>query len=627
MLLPIKKYVSAMPLISETYVGSFYPFTKLSKRRLNYFIRLGEVKKYKTDEIIYNEGDPSDYFYLLLKGRVLALSFYKGESVPIELIKKGTSFGIISLFTGERHSVTTRAIEDSLVLQIEKDTFKKFLEKNPLLAIDFSEILSRRVKKRVNAPKRIFSSRTICFLHRTAGEESFEYLRYLVESIVRETGKKVIVVEWDNEGSSFINKYISREVTTLSLEGIYSDEDIEKYFVIDSGVYYLLCRVKDENYSRIHSLNNFLAENFHFIFYFLQKHQWDIVKLIYPSFSELQFFVGMGDEAVFSSWVKDVVSFSHQRSLKEKIKVVAGRGVNVRKGMFAGYPVEINLSYEKEDSLRRIRYLSRRLGEVAVGLALGSGGAYGFAHLGVLKALNSYGVEIDMVCGSSIGAVVAALWAVDTPLDEIKEHIRYFGRKIREISIVRLSIPRRGVVKSRHLEGIIRDILGDKRFSDTKRTLGVVAFSFRTRSIKVFREGYLYKAVAASCAMPGVFEPVTVKGEPYLDGGVLSPVPADVLLREGIKKIIAVNVTPSREDVLKSLQKRRIFNIFDFVFGSIETMQRRIMQEALEAADIVIHPDMAGYNWAAFDHFSELMRKGEEATLRKIDEIKELVSR
>ena len=130
-------------------------------------------------------------------------------------------------------------------------------------------------------------------------------------------------------------------------------------------------------------------------------------------------------------------------------------------------------------------------------------------------------IAIDIICGSSIGALVAALWAAGFDSEKIEKKAVEFGKKISSFSIMGFSFPFKGVMKAKRLEGICRGIFGDLTFHDLKHTLKIVAFDFLKRKTVVLQEGFLYKAVAASCAFPGIFEPVNFKKDILLDGGIL----------------------------------------------------------------------------------------------------------
>ena len=148
---------------------------------------------------------------------------------------------------------------------------------------------------------------------------------------------------------------------------------------------------------------------------------------------------------------------------------------------------------------------------------------------------------------------------------------------------------------------------------------------FRRRQSVILDKGLIYKAVAASCAFPGIFEPVGSTKKLLLDGGVLNPLPTKILLDAKAHKIIASNISLSQEEALRHYAARKL-HIFDFIFGSIETMQQQFVQQAIKIADVVIHPHLEGLGWLEFDKIEELIERGETAARNKLAEIKRLVN-
>jgi len=293
----------------------------------------------------------------------------------------------------------------------------------------------------------------------------------------------------------------------------------------------------------------------------------------------------------------------------------------INHSVYATLPLASQESYSK--TLRRI---SREIGEVTLGIALGSGAAYGFSHIGVLKVLEENNIDIDIICGSSMGAVIAALWAIGFSVDKIEEISNEFGKKIGKFSILGFTFPLKGIMRARRLEGIFKSVFKNLTFYDLKHTLKIVAFDFLKRKPVVLNKGFLYKAVAASCAFPGIFEPINLKKSILLDGGILSPLPTKILLEHDADKIIASNISLSSEQSRREYRKRNSFHIFDFIFGSIETMQQMFIEEAIKIADVVVHTNLEGLGWMEFEKISAFVRRGEIAAQKKIEEIKNLVS-
>jgi len=606
---------------AKIILGNSQPFTQLSPKQLDKLIEICQIKEYKNGQAVYQQGCPPDFFYFLLKGRITISTKNREDKdqQKIEIIKRGVCFGIISLLTGDNHSVTATSIEDSFVLEVEKESFNQYLNKIPHLSLDFSRILSQRVKVRTR-PKKIFQSKKIGVIARDSDQKN-NYIVDLAKEIKKQTKKKVICISHSNGISS------EKKVLTSSS---FREEDVLDYIVY-KDIDYLYVEDIQDNFI---SLLNFLSEGYHFILYEIPE------KLTDKDFSE---FIG-------SAYQLHLLVFQKQKELnkikvfirrlklrrsfeEEKIKIVLAENAKDKnlsfnqKHKLFNYPVYATLPLDDSVNYSRLlRRIARQVGEVTVGIALGSGAAYGFSHIGVLKVLEENGVEIDMACGSSMGAVISALWAVGFSLDKIEDICLQVGKKISSFSILGFSFPFKGIIRAKNLENILKSIFGNLTFYDLKHTLKIISFDFLRRKTKIIEEGLIYKAVAASCAFPGIFEPVEVKKDIFLDGGILNPLPAKILLNYGASKIIASNISLSHEQALREYRKRDRFHIFDFVFGSVEVMQQKFVQEALDICDIVIHTNLEGLGWMEFDKISEFIKRGETAASSKINEIKEVLA-
>ncbi len=597
----------------KVIIANIIPFSRLKEAQVNKLISLAQIKEYKNGELIYSEKGAPDYFYLLLEGRIMVSAKIKDIDQPIEILKRGTCFGIISLLTDDPHSVTARSIETSHLLQIEKNAFKKFLEGAPMLALDFSRILSQRVKSR-SKPKKIFQSKKIAISGQSASGKT-SYMFDLGYELKKQTKKQVICLEFSVQGKA------------LDLDN-FNETNLDQQ-IIKSEIDKL--KVKLKNLKKIKSLLNFLSESYHFILYEFPEAIFEQDELSQTA-SEIHFLVFPKKDDLKQT-AKLIKRLSAQNPLnEEKIKLISvdfSQGPTLsftKKRKFLQNPIYATLPDKNNpDYSKCLRRVARQIGEVIVGLALGSGAAYGFSHIGVLKVLKKEDLPIDIVCGSSMGAVIGALWAAGFNIEDIERLASSAGRAIGSFSLTHFGFLFKGIMRSHRLEYIFKKIFKNLTFYDLKHTLKVVAFDFRKRQTVILEEGLIYKALAASCAFPGIFEPVLFRKKLLLDGGILNPLPVKVLLNYQADKIIASNITLSKEQAIAGYKRKSKLHIFDFIFGSIETMQARFVEQALKLSDVVIAPNLEGLDWMDFDKINEFIKRGEAATILKLGEIKNLL--
>ena len=602
------------------------PFNKLKPKEVDEFIKICELKEYSHAQNIYHEGDAPDYLYLLLQGRISVITRQAQKELEIEHLSRGTCFGLISLFTAEPHSVTTKSMGTSFIVKVERDKFREFLESHPNLSFDFSRILSQRVKARTH-PKTIFKTKTIA-VSGASGVGKTSYMLDLARQLKKETNKKVLCVEFSMHEFS-LPKLLGAPLTSFNL-GASWQEAISSHIASDD-VDFLLVKVED--LKKIRAALHFLSENYHFILYEVPHQSQgvyldefiscasDVHLLVFSQRKELR------SAKSFIAILKQKYKFGDER-IKVILAEFAQKGSLkfVEKRAALGHNIYATLSpHDEPDYSGAIRRIARQAGEMVVGLALGSGGAYGFSHIGVLKVFKENNIPVDVICGSSMGSLIAALWATDFSIDEIKKIVQDVGKQLSSFFFPRFSIPFKGFFRAKRLEKIMHAIFKDKTFYDVKQTLKIVAFDFLKKEARVIEEGLLYKAVSASCAVPGIFEPVMIKKDILLDGGILNPLPTRVLLNYNVHKIIAINITPSRDEITKEYQKRKKLHIFDFIFGSIETMQRELIRQAAQIADVIIHPSMEGLGWMEFDRAQEFIERGEEAAQKMLEEVKKVV--
>ncbi len=589
------------------------PFNKLDKQSLNKFLALAEVRLYRHNELVYRENEDPGFLYVLLKGRVAVSVFTEGRPRQIEILKRGTCFGIISLLTESAHSVTAGSIENSEILLIDKDRFKDFLKQEPLFSLEFSRILSQRVQAR-SKPKQIFQSKKIAVLAAFTMPVQ-DYLVDLGMAIAQQTAKRCICVK--NATNSAVAQ------TALPLEN-FQENSLADFILHEKAD---LLFIKGDSPENFLSLLNYLSENYHFVLYEVTAAgAQEAYEVFIGPCRELHLLISLDEQQQAREFLEALKTKNPLDEDKIKIVVAESSPRDDSGQAVLSLPVYVVLPpQDSEIYAKALRRVSRQIGEVTVGLALGSGAAYGYSHIGVLKVLAEHNIAIDIICGSSMGSIIATLWAAGFSLADIQRHSLELGRKLGSFAFTGFSFPFKGIMKSRRLENIFRKVFADLTFHDLKHTLKIVAFDFVKRKTVVLESGPLYKALAASCAFPGFFEPVRFQKDMLLDGGILNPLPTKILLEFAAHKIIASNITLSEEEALRHYQRRKALHVFDFVFGSIETMQQQFVQQALKIADVVIHPHLEGLGWLAFDDMTEFIRRGEAAAQEKLDEIKRLV--
>lgn len=249
-------------------------------------------------------------------------------------------------------------------------------------------------------------------------------------------------------------------------------------------------------------------------------------------------------------------------------------------------------------------------------LALGGGAARGFAHVGVIKALEAQGIVPDIVVGTSAGAVVGALYAAGYSGFELQKLVL----QLEESQFSDWSLPDRGVLKGEALQGFVNQAVAQRPLEKLGKLLAVVATDLNSGEAIVFRTGNTGMAVRASSSVPGLFQPVAINGREYVDGGLVSPVPVRTARSLGADFVIAV-------DISAKPQFGKTRTTVDVLLQSFAIMGKTIGERELSVADVVIRPHTPELRAADFQDRHLAVLEGEKAVASVLPELKAKLAR
>lgn len=253
---------------------------------------------------------------------------------------------------------------------------------------------------------------------------------------------------------------------------------------------------------------------------------------------------------------------------------------------------------------------------VKIGLALGGGGARGFAHLGAIKAFEEFGLEFDQIAGTSAGAFVGAFYSNGWTYEQMYDLAKNFKEKdIRRSKIPLMPSPTEGI------EELIVNNLGDLNVEDCKIPLSVVAVDIFSTNECVITKGNLAKAVAGSCAVPAVFQPVKFDGRLLFDGGLQNTLPSNVPKLFGCDYVVAVDVNPSRNYGAKSAK------YLDVLSATLRILMNKNAEMGYEYGDVVLTPETKRFKSTKLDGYDEMIEEGYKEAIKKMPEILELFNK
>jgi NTE family protein len=252
-----------------------------------------------------------------------------------------------------------------------------------------------------------------------------------------------------------------------------------------------------------------------------------------------------------------------------------------------------------------------------IGLALGGGFARGFAHLGVLQVLEQNRIPIACIAGTSVGSILGAAYASGAPLARIIATCR----TLRFRDIARWRVSRLGLASNHRLGDLIERVFDSRQFEDLRLPMAVVATDLNTGEPVVFTEGNLVEAIRASCAFPGLFEPVQIGTRYLADGGLVAPVPTRAARDLGAAFVLGVSVG------IQDGHRGAPSNIFQVVARAVHAAQKHQFEAWERHADLVLRPDVQSIAWDDFERADEAIEAGAAVARRALPRIHKFLER
>jgi NTE family protein len=250
-----------------------------------------------------------------------------------------------------------------------------------------------------------------------------------------------------------------------------------------------------------------------------------------------------------------------------------------------------------------------------IALALGGGFARGFAHIGVLQVLEENNIPISHIAGTSVGSILGAAYASGAPLERLIDTCR----TLRVRDIARWRVSRLGLVSNKCLAQLIERVFESRHFEDLRIPMSVVTTDLATGEPVVFTHGPLVEVIRASCAFPGLFEPVEIGTRFLADGGLVAPVPTLAARNMGATAVVGVSV--GMHDGYRGAPT----NIFQVVSRAVSAAQKHQAEIWERHADLVLRPEVQGLAWDDFDRTAEAIAAGAAAARRAMPRIQRLL--
>ncbi len=554
------------------------------------------------EEVLFEAGDEGDRVYFPVHGRLAILQERQGRSELCAYAGPGESIGEMGLVAGETRTATVRATRETLVASLSRQSYDEVSREEPAALAGLVELLADRLRSILNP-------------------------RHRHGSVV-----DVIAVVPATEGVP-IRDFTTRLVSVLEREG---------------KVSHLTAARIDETHGSI-ARDPALDSN-------REEH---LLGWLNEQETRHRFLVLEADSE-WSPWTERCIRFSDQHLIVARASPGTPRGIldgiENRAGL-AMRPRKLVMLHESDESatgtagwLDRIpdaephhirlgveadfARLGRLLGQRSVSLALSGGGAFTFAQIGVMRALEEAGQPVDLYCGASMGAILACQGALGLDWRTIRDNSR---RHFRGLSIFDYTLPVVSLCRGRRLDRRLESIVGDLDIEDLRYPFFCVSSNLTHSRPEVHRRGSLRVALRATSALAGIFPPVFYQDSLLADGALVNNLPADLAREIAPGPSIAVNVIPTTDRVTKArsgplstwktlrerltrpeAEKPPIITDIFFRMALLSAIQRA--EENRERASLYIEPDLSRYNFMKSGNFDDLVEAGYRAAIEQLED-------
>ncbi|MBI4369058.1 MAG: patatin-like phospholipase family protein [Elusimicrobia bacterium] len=611
---------------------------------------------------VYRKGDPGDKLFMIVNGQVTLLSANaQGKDVPLVVLGRGEVFGESGLLTDQPRSVSARLESTTDLISLGKKEFNEILSLHPSLAVHLSRILSRRLALTTEtyihemSRRQIQKPKLILLLAATNPMETALFTLNLTVSVMEQTRRRVSLLEFLMEPKSSILQHlgIPKEISLG-----FQSNDKSASEILDSvktihpsglDIFTIAATFFSTPGDNAFSALNYLRAAYEFTLIIATPLQWNSLLQVAEEVDQI-FVIGRPEHNLQEQLIPKLhdllnATGSVSTSIHEIQLITDGRDsfINPAK-LRLGWAHSIAKDYDQNKNpftavfqtktLRSIERVARFLANLKIGIALGSGGALGYSLIGVLKALERERIYPDMIAGTSMGALVGAMYARGLTIEEIENHALMIDRNwIRDTIFWDMTLAKGGgFLGGIKLQRFFRKLFDDLTFEDLEIPFCAVAADIKTSEEVIIKEGRLIDAVRASISIPVIFKPHQYLGRFLVDGGVVNPVPTSTIISMGANILIAVRLTHSSAErgysitlLGKKEEQSQSIGVLDVFFRTIGTMSHLIAMSKAETAHVTIHPVNQGFNWMDFDRPREIIAAGEKATLDNMPQIKALL--
>lgn len=582
------------PIMSPEEIKNIFQskFSEFSFVTIENLIRLGQILEFETNQTLINQGDFTNDVYFLITGSLqVILADNHCDQHFINTIPSGEVFGEMSLFNKEARSTTIKAIRHSLVLSISGEDFSQFMDENVEMYKHISTTLIQRLSQsnKGKGSTKSSISKNICFIPAHKDYDIQAYCKEIELSLSKH-GKVLLL-----DKSTFESKGFENQSNFLSW---FYKVEANYDFILLIGSYELdtWTQIVTGQSDKIMSVGRQESSK--------NVSPVEQAVLDYPSGQSLNNLYLILD-STHTSEIKNTRSCLENRSVKSLFH-----------------------HRHQQDYARIARFIAGK----SIKLVLSGGGARGFAHLGIYKALIEANIPIDFVCGTSIGAIMGALVACGWDYDIILQ--RAYKAFVEDKPLSDYQLPLISLLKGEKLDKALKDNFGDALIEDLGLPFFAVSANLSKLSTEIMDSGLLRQTLRASISLPSILPPVVVGNNLLLDGGIVDNMPYDPMQTLASGPTIGVDLShvkerdlnydkiPSNRKLALSKitrkKKYKVPNIYQIIMGTMTLASDEKKRSNIKNFDLYLQPDVAKFGFLDLKKFDKVVAAGYDSTVDQI---------
>jgi predicted acylesterase/phospholipase RssA/CRP-like cAMP-binding protein len=580
-------------------------FGPLDETMLQFVEERVEWVRLHAGDTLFTEGEKGEDLFFVLGGRLRALS---ADGRVLSEMTRGESIGEIALLTGEPRTASVVAVRDSDLVRVSRRAFDEIVAKYPAVMQTIARVVVQRLRAKEQGGAAARPGKCVAVLAAGAGNSSADFIERLVRALERI--------------GPTLHLSAQRLDTLLNRPGIAAAEEEDA-----AGIRLTAWLDEQESHHRflIYETDGTLS-------------LW--TRRCLRQADEILLVAGASSDAAPGTVEKTLLGTTDGISkARQSLVLLHPDGSRLPSGTsrwFANRNVQRNF-HVRLDTENDFGRLARCLGDAAIGLVLGGGGARGLAHIGVVRALREAGVPIDMIGGTSMGAVMASLVAMDQDWDQMLETNReaWLRRKPHK----EYSLPFISLIRSRRLDSMAQKIWGEIEIEDLWISFFCVSCNLSTSSTMIHERGLLWKAIRASASLPGVFVPVLSDGNILVDGGLVNNLPGDVMRERACRTLIVVDVGSEHEftfnlpefpspwqflcsRILPFAARIEVPHIVDVLIRTTDVSSSQKTRDVKRDADVCLRPPIDAYGVLQFESLDEIAEVGYRYAKSKMEDLR-----